>query len=81
MQNTPIAVIGAGLIGRTHIDRALKASGVELAAIADPPATDRRLAESVNVKWFADAGTPLIALNELISVPTPASTAALNGGK
>ena len=54
MNPVPIAVIGAGLIGRTHIDRALKASGVELAAIADPSEEGRRFAESADVKWFAD---------------------------
>jgi predicted dehydrogenase len=43
MNSIPIAVIGAGLIGRTHIDRALKASGVELAAITDPSEEGRRV--------------------------------------
>jgi predicted dehydrogenase len=54
MNSVPIAVIGAGLIGRTHIDRALKADGVELAAIADQSDEGRRLAESVHVKWYGD---------------------------
>ena len=50
----PVAVIGAGLIGRTHIDRALKQPGLALAGIADPSDEARRLAQSVNVPWFAD---------------------------
>ena len=54
MNSIPLAVIGAGLIGRTHIDRALKHPGVELVGIADPSDEGRRLAEWVNVKWFAD---------------------------
>ena len=54
MSKLPIGVIGAGLIGRTHIDRALKQSGVDLVGIADPSDEGRRLAESVNVKWFVD---------------------------
>ena len=54
MNNVPIAVIGAGLIGRTHIDRALKQPGLELVGVADPSDDARRLAESVNVPWFAD---------------------------
>ena len=36
MAKLPIAVIGAGQIGRTHIDRALRSASVELVAIADP---------------------------------------------
>jgi hypothetical protein len=36
---------------------------------------------SVSVYGFAHPGTPLIALNEHITVPAPASTAALNGGR
>ena len=54
MQRIPIAVIGAGLIGRTHIERALNQPGLELVGIADPSDEGRREAESVNVKWFAD---------------------------
>ena len=54
MNNVPIGVIGAGLIGRTHIDRALKQPGVELVGIADPSEEGRRMAQSVNVPWFAD---------------------------
>ena len=33
MPRLPIAVIGAGLIGRTHVDRALREPGVKLVAI------------------------------------------------
>ena len=54
MNDISIGVIGAGLIGRTHIDRALKQPGVELAGVADPSDEGRRLAQSVNVPWFAD---------------------------
>ena len=54
MNTISLAVIGAGLIGRTHIDCALKQPGVDLVGIADPSDEGRRLAESVNVKWFAD---------------------------
>ena len=54
MNSVPIGVIGAGLIGRTHIDRALKQPGVELVGIADPSDEGCRMAQSVNVPWFAD---------------------------
>jgi predicted dehydrogenase len=53
MQRMPLAVIGAGLIGRTHIDRALKQPDIELVAIADPSLEAQRLAESMQVRWFA----------------------------
>ena len=36
MSKLRIAVIGAGLIGRTHIECALKSPGVELGGVADP---------------------------------------------
>ena len=50
----PVALIGAGVIGRTHADRALKHSEVSLAAIADPAPAAKALAESLGVPWFAD---------------------------
>ena len=54
MHDIRVAVIGAGLIGRTHIDRALKQPGLALVAIADPSEPARALAQSVSVPWFAD---------------------------
>ena len=54
MSRMPIAVIGAGLIGRTHIDRALQHPRVRLVAIADPTPEARTLAESIGVPCFAD---------------------------
>jgi len=50
----PVAVIGAGVIGKTHADRALKHPEVSLAAIADPSPAAKTLAESLGVPWFAD---------------------------
>src|SRR5688572_19422547 len=54
MTRTPIAVIGAGLIGRTHIDRALKQADIDLVGIADPSEQGRAVAEAVQVPWFPD---------------------------
>ena len=54
MPKTPIAVIGAGAIGRTHIDRIARSDNLQLAAIADPTEAGRALAQSLNVPWFAD---------------------------
>ena len=46
MNSIRIGVIGAGLIGRTHIDRALKQPGIELTGIADPSEEGRRVADT-----------------------------------
>ncbi|MDE2418305.1 MAG: Gfo/Idh/MocA family oxidoreductase [Burkholderiales bacterium] len=54
MPKTPIAVIGAGAIGRTHIDRIVRSDSLQLAAIADPTDAGKALAQSLNVPWFAD---------------------------
>ncbi len=54
MSRLPIAVIGTGLIGRTHIDRALRSSSVELVGIADPTPGAADLARSLGVPGFAD---------------------------
>jgi predicted dehydrogenase len=54
MFKTPIAVIGAGAIGRTHIDRIARSDNLQLAAIADPTDAGCALAQSLNVPWFAD---------------------------
>lgn len=54
MQRLPVAVIGAGLIGRTHIDRALRHPDVALVGIADPASDGEQVARSVGVPWFAD---------------------------
>ena len=54
MNTTRLAVIGAGAIGRTHVDRILRAPNLELAGIADPTPAGEALARSVGAPWFAD---------------------------
>lgn len=51
---TRMAVIGAGAIGRTHIDRIQRNPSLALAGIADPTPAGEALALSLNVPWFAD---------------------------
>lgn len=53
MSRLRIAVIGAGLIGQTHIDRALTSASVELVAIADPTPAAAELARAAGVPCFA----------------------------
>jgi predicted dehydrogenase len=50
----PLAVIGAGLIGRTHIDRALSSERVQIVAIADPTPAGAELARAAGVPFFTD---------------------------
>ncbi|WP_430407708.1 Gfo/Idh/MocA family protein [Hydrogenophaga sp.] len=50
----PVAVIGAGAIGRMHIERTLRHPDVSVAGIADPTPAARKLAESLGLAWYAD---------------------------
>ena len=50
----PIALIGAGGIGRPHAERMLRHPDVSLAGIADPTPAGRAYAESLGVPWFAE---------------------------
>lgn len=59
MTKTPLAVIGAGLIGRTHIDVALNHPSVSLAAIIDVTPESKRLASELGVPWSDDFTTLL----------------------
>jgi predicted dehydrogenase len=77
MKSMPIAVIGAGLIGKTHIDRALTQPDVDLVGIADPSDEGRRVAESVNVPWYSDFDRMLDAVKPRgVVVATPNATHA-----
>ena len=54
-----LLVIGAGAIGRTHIDRIQRTPGLVLAGIADPSEAARALADSLGVPWASDHMTAL----------------------
>lgn len=54
MSKLNLAVIGAGAVGRTHIELARRHDKVQLAAIADPSDSARILALAHGVPWFAD---------------------------
>lgn len=49
-----IAVLGAGMIGRQHIERVLAEPGAELVAIVDPAPAAKDLAQSKTVAWYPD---------------------------
>lgn len=72
MNKLPLAVIGAGLIGRTHIDRALNSASVELIGIADPTPQAAVLARSARVPCFPDHRSLLTELKPKgVVVATP----------
>jgi predicted dehydrogenase len=50
----PVAVIGAGAIGRMHVERLQVHPAVDIAAVADPSPAARELAGAAGVPWFAD---------------------------
>ena len=52
LSDTKIAVVGAGLIGRKHID--LVRAKAQLHAIVDPAEAAHALAQSLGVPWFSD---------------------------
>ena len=54
MSTTRLALIGAGIIGKTHIDRIQRHPDLSLAGIADPTPAGQALAASLNVPWAAE---------------------------
>jgi len=54
-----IAVVGAGLIGRQHIERIVAGAGVRLACVVDPTPEAKALAERHDAAWAPDIATML----------------------
>ncbi len=54
MSDMRIAVIGAGVIGRTHIETLGRARGMHLSAIVDPVPEARAQAEAAGVPFYQD---------------------------
>ncbi|CAM4291936.1 Gfo/Idh/MocA family protein [Kerstersia similis] len=54
MAKKDLAVIGAGAIGRIHIEAALRSAQWRLSAVVDPSEAGRALAGKVNAAWYAD---------------------------
>jgi predicted dehydrogenase len=76
----PVALIGAGGIGRPHAERMLHHPDVSLAGIADPTPAGRAYAESIGVPWFADPAAVLDATQPGAAlVATPNATHASIG--
>ncbi|MGJ5176308.1 Gfo/Idh/MocA family protein [Bradyrhizobium oligotrophicum] len=62
MTKATVAVIGAGAIGRAHVETMLGADSCVLAAIAEPSAGGRAYADGLGVRCYAD---PLDLLREV----------------
>jgi predicted dehydrogenase len=75
MARRRLAVIGAGAIGRMHVERARLHPQVEVVAIADPSAAAEQFARTEGLRWFADHEALLDALRpEGAIVATPNAT-------
>jgi predicted dehydrogenase len=73
----PVAVIGAGAIGRMHVERMLRHPDVAVAGIADPTPAARDFAAAAGVPWFADPNALLDSVRTGAAiVATPNSTHA-----
>ena len=75
-----MAVVGAGLIGRRHIEHITAEPEAALAAIVDPAPEAKALAAKLNVPWFPDFAS-LIAKSKPdgVIVATPTQAHAANG--
>lgn len=67
MPNLNLAVVGAGLIGRRHIELVWAHGGCDLVAIADPAAPAQQLAESLGVRCYSGL-TDLLVVERLDGV-------------
>ncbi len=80
MPRMKVAVIGAGAIGRMHMNVARNHDDVCLAAVSDPADEARALAQSYGIPWYADFRTMIDAVRpETVIVATPNATHARIG--
>ena len=56
MHKFRIGIIGAGTIGRTHIETALKNPNVELVGVAEPFEAGKAWVQKHDIPWFASYG-------------------------
>ena len=59
-----LAVVGAGLIGRCHVDAINATTGATLACIVDPSPKGRSFADTCGVNWFASV-TAMFAASQI----------------
>ncbi|SEI20086.1 Predicted dehydrogenase [Rhizobium tibeticum] len=67
-----VAVIGAGAIGRTHVETISRTPGVHLTAIVDPAPGGQALAQSINVPCLPDTSALVesrLAQSAIVATP------------
>jgi predicted dehydrogenase len=75
-----LAVLGAGLIGKRHIQHVLQEPEAVLSAVVDPTAAGKEIAEEAGVRWFASfADMVAIDRPDGIIVATPNQVHVQNG--
>jgi predicted dehydrogenase len=75
-----LVVLGAGLIGKRHVDHVLAEPDAELVAIVDPSPAAEALADEKRVRWFPDFATMLqSAKPEGVIIATPNQMHVENG--
>jgi len=79
-ESVRLAVMGAGLIGRRHVEQILACPEARLASIVDPMPAARELAQTLNVGWFPSfQEIPREDRPEGIIVATPNQMHVANG--
>jgi predicted dehydrogenase len=80
MQPVKLAVLGAGLIGRRHIEHVAAEPMAELVAVVDPSPVGQALAQEHGATWFASLADLLAAQKpEGVIIATPNQLHVANG--
>lgn len=75
MSELNVAVIGTGVIGRTHIDTLGKVPGMRLSAVVDPMPASKAFAATLGVRHYADVDALLAAkLADAVVIASPNDT-------
>ncbi|PST26226.1 gfo/Idh/MocA family oxidoreductase [Mesorhizobium plurifarium] len=79
-QRVKLAVLGAGLIGRRHIQHVLAEPSAQLSAVVDPTPVGETIAKEAGVKWFTSFADMIAADRpDGIIVATPNQAHVQNG--
>ena len=79
-QPVKLAVMGAGMIGKRHVEHVLTQPEAELMAIVDPSPGGKALAEEKGVRWFPSFAAMIVeARPEGVMVATPNQLHVANG--
>ncbi|PDT81960.1 Gfo/Idh/MocA family oxidoreductase [Sinorhizobium sp. BJ1] len=79
-QRVKLAVLGAGLIGKRHIQHVLAEPSAQLSAVVDPTPVGETIAKEASVKWFTSFADMIAADRpDGIIVATPNQAHVQNG--